>query len=100
MMALLVPLMKDTLHLPFNFSSKPGSSARILIASDTIRVLCDEERTGSCPSTLLISRRIEKKLRAEDVFEIAVDAINRNVTISINDDPVFERRVKDPGRVL
>ena len=31
-----------------------------------------------------IARRIEKKLRAEDCFEIAVDAINQNLTISIN----------------
>jgi len=31
-----------------------------------------------------IARRIEKKLRAEDCSEIAVDAINQNLTISIN----------------
>ena len=31
-----------------------------------------------------IARRTEKKLRAEDCSEIAVDAINRNITISIN----------------
>ena len=31
-----------------------------------------------------IARRIEKKLRAEECSEIAVAAINRNITISIN----------------
>jgi hypothetical protein len=31
-----------------------------------------------------IARRTEKKLRAEKYSEIAVDAINRNITISIN----------------
>jgi hypothetical protein len=31
-----------------------------------------------------IARRTEKKLRAEECSEIAIDAINRSITISIN----------------